>query len=104
MRFHHIAKTVKNIEESVAWHVENLSAKVLKKDDDWAMLLINGLSLALMLPDTHPEHIAFEVLSVDEFPCEKNEVRKHRDGSLYYYQEAHDGSIIEWLCWPDKSI
>jgi catechol 2,3-dioxygenase-like lactoylglutathione lyase family enzyme len=97
--YHHTAVHTNNIQKSIDWYVENLGAKIIKKDKDWAMLLISGMTLALTLPALHPPHIAFEVDSLSEFPCYPNEIKMHRDGSYYYYQEAPDGTIIEWLYW-----
>jgi catechol 2,3-dioxygenase-like lactoylglutathione lyase family enzyme len=97
--YHHTAVHTKDVTASVNWYVENLQAKILKQDEDWAMLMIGGMTLALTLPDRHPPHIAFEVSSLDEFPCYPNEIKMHRDGSHYYYQETPDGTVIEWLYW-----
>ena len=99
MKYHHTAIQTHDIDMSVGWYVENLGAKILKRDSDWAMLLIGGMTLALTLPESHPPHIAFEVDSLSKFPCYPNEINIHRDGSYYYYQEAPDGTIIEWLYW-----
>ena len=99
LRYHHTAVHTKNIKESVDWYVKNLKAKILKQDEDWAMLMIGNLTLALTLPDLHPPHIAFEVNNLNEFPCYPTEIKMHRDGSHYYYQEAPDGTVIEWLYW-----
>jgi hypothetical protein len=97
--YHHTAIHTKDIAASVEWYVKNLQAKILKQHEDWAMLMIDKLTLSLSLPDVHPAHIAFEVDSLDKFPCYKNEIKMHRDGSYYFYQEAPDGNIIEWLYW-----
>jgi catechol 2,3-dioxygenase-like lactoylglutathione lyase family enzyme len=97
--YHHTAVHTEDVAASVNWYVENLKAKILKQDEDWAMVMIGGMTLALTLPDKHPPHIAFEVDSLDEFPCYPNEIKIHRDGSHYYYQETPDGTVIEWLYW-----
>ena len=99
MKFHHVAKQVSDISVSVDWYVKNLSAEVLRQDEDWAMVEIGDMTLALTLPEKHPPHIAFEVESLDKFPCYPNEIKMHRDGSHYYYQETPDGTVIEWLYW-----
>ena len=88
MIYHHTAVHTNDVASSVSWYIENL-----------AMLLVGGMTLALTLPDKHPPHIAFEVDSLDKFPCYPNEIKMHRDGSHYYYQEAPDGTVIEWLYW-----
>ncbi|HCT54312.1 MAG TPA: hypothetical protein DF712_17830 [Balneola sp.] len=100
MRFHHVAKHSEDIGQSVDWYRQNLGAKVLKQDEDWALILIQDVTLALTKPDIHPEHIAFEVDDIECFPCDADDIKIHRDGSMYYYQEAPDGSVIEWLYWP----
>ena len=99
LNFHHIAVQVNDISEVVEWYKSNLGATVINQFDDWAMMEIGGLRLSLTLKN-HPNHIAFEVENVDQFPCNPEEVKAHRDGSLFYYQEAPDGTIIEWLYWP----
>ena len=99
LKYHHTAVHTTDVKTSVDWYVENLQAKILKQDSDWAMLMIGGMTLALTLPDLHPPHIAFEVDNLDKFPCYRNEIKMHRDGSYYYYQETPDGTIIEWLYW-----
>ena len=98
LKFDHIAIQVENICDAVEWYSSNLNAKVLKSYDDWATLLVGNLCLSLTI-DNHPSHIAFEVEDVDLFPCSAEEIKTHRDGSLFYYQEAPDGTIIEWIYW-----
>ena len=99
MIYHHTAVHTSDVAASVEWYVKNLQAKILKQDEDWAMVMIGGMTLALTLPEKHPPHIAFEVDSLKKFPCYPNEIKMHRDGSHYYYQETPDGTVIEWLYW-----
>ena len=102
MRFDHVARQVDDVKTTVLWYSKHLKAKVLKYHEDWAMLLIGNLTLALTKKGTHPDHIAFVVNSLDEFPCEEIDIKEHRDGSLYYYQETPDNITIEWLYWPRR--
>ena len=102
MRFHHVAIQVDCVRTSIDWYVEHLRAKVLKQHDDWATLLINGLCLALTKRGTHPDHICFITEDINDFPCEEIDIKEHRDGSLYYYQQTPDGNVIEWLFWPKR--
>ena len=83
--YHHTAVHTKDVTASVDWYVENLKAKILKQDEDWAMVMIGGMTLALTLPDKHPPHIAFEVSSLDEFPCYPNEIKMHRNVHLLHF-------------------
>ncbi|HIF15021.1 MAG TPA: VOC family protein [Bacteroidetes bacterium] len=96
---HHTSVYTTDVKASVDWYVENLQAKILKQDEERAMIMIGDMTLALTSSELHPPHIAFEVGSLAKFPCCKNEIKMHRDGSYYYYQETPDGTIIEWLYW-----
>ena len=99
MKFDHIALTVKSIESSVLWYRNNLGADVQYSDETWAMLIVGNTKIALTLTGQHPPHIAFSVDSLSDFP-DGCEIKKHRDGSWYYYDRDLDGNIIEWITYP----
>jgi len=102
LRFDHIAHEVDCVNTAVSWCVDKLSAKILKCHDDWALLLVGGTMMAFTQRGKHPSHIAFSVDSLSDMPCKKEDIKQHRDGSFYYYEEAPDGYIIEWLYWPKR--
>ena len=101
----HVAFQVKNIEESVRWYKEYCDANVLDIHDDWAMLDISGLKLALVLNQSHPYHVAIKCDSSDEFPPfgAENLAGTHRDGSEYLYLKDPSGNAIEWIFYPDRN-
>ena len=102
MHLDHVALQTENVQKTVDWYVSTLGAKVLKRYDDWAMVLLGDLTIAFTKPEFHPPHIAIAVDNVGDIPCDKKDIKKHRDGSLYYYMEDPNGNVIEWLNWPKK--
>ena len=91
-----------DIDKSVSWYKSFLNCTVEYSDDTWAMLECNGTKIALVKEGTHPPHIAFKVESSIKIPCEKFMIKKHRDGSSYYYGTDPDGNIIEWVAYPQE--
>ena len=83
----HIAIVVTNINHAVDWYTKNRDCKVNYQDDSWAELQFDNIKLALVLPQDHPPHIAFEDDSI--------EGTKHRDGSESIYEHDTFGNIIE---------
>ena len=59
-KIHHIAIEVKNIIESVEWYQEKSNCSIIFMDDTWALLEYDNIKLALVLPNQHPMHLAFE--------------------------------------------
>ena len=102
MKFDHVALQTYDVPKTVDWYVDKLGAKVIKRYEDWAMVLLGNLTIAFTQPDKHPPHIAIAVDNVKDIPCDEKDVKKHRDGSLYYYMEDPNGNVIEWLYWPQK--
>ena len=83
----HIAIVVNNINHAVNWYTENRDCKVNYQDNSWAELQFENIKLALVLPQDHPPHIAFEDDSI--------EGTEHRDGSESVYDHDTFGNIIE---------
>ena len=84
----HIAVVVTNISEGVRWYTKKFDCKVNYKDKSWAELQFDNIKLALVLPQDHPAHIAFEDDTVVDG-------EKHRDGSESIYEHDTFGNIIE---------
>ena len=106
MNFDHIAVTVQKgkIIETVAWYTENMNAKVIYSDETWGLIECNGLKLALVIPNQHPPHIAFN-LNASEYVYYKSKgkaFKKHRDGSESFYDKDCQGNTLEFLFWPKK--
>ena len=83
----HIAIVVTNINHAVNWYTKNRDCKVNYQDESWAELQFENIKLALVLPQDHPPHIAFEDDSI--------EGTEHRDGSESVYDHDTFGNIIE---------
>ena len=90
---HHIAIQVKDIEESVLWYTSNLACEVAYRDDSWALLKFDNISLALVLTNQHPPHFAIvrEDISVFGKPV------PHRDGTSSVYIQDPTGNHVEML-------
>jgi catechol 2,3-dioxygenase-like lactoylglutathione lyase family enzyme len=106
MKYDHVALTVPEgkVRETVAWYVENMSAKVKHVDDTWGLVSCHGTDVAFVIPKQHPPHIAF-ILDNSEYEQFKNEgkvFKIHRDGSESFYDKDCQGNILEFLFWPRK--
>lgn len=92
-KIHHIAIQVPNIAKGVDWYVDNFETKILYQDESWAFLEFQNINLALVLPDQHPPHIAFEKDDADKY----GELTPHRDGTASIYIDDPFGNKIEIL-------
>ncbi len=99
MKFDHVAVSVSDITRSVEWYKEKLKVKVLYQDETWAFLEAEGVKIALVLPDQHPGHLAFNV-GPNPSPDFMKHAKTHRDGSLSQYVIDPDGNSIEWIHYP----
>ena len=76
-KIHHIAIEVKNIQNSIDWYTKNTKCKISYQDDTWALLNYDNISLALVLPNMHPPHIAFEKTNAEDYGKLKNIEMEH---------------------------
>ena len=89
-KIHHIAIEVKNIRGAIEWYQKHTKCEVSYEDDTWALLRYDNISLALVLPNMHPPHIAFHKKNAEKY----GELKKHRDGtSSVYIKDPSDNSI-----------
>lgn len=90
---HHIAIKVNNIQESIDWYCKHLKCTVAYQDESWGLLKFSNISLALVLPNTHPPHIGI--------PCDEPEkygvVKPHRDGTASTYIPDPSGNYVEMI-------
>lgn len=86
----------RNIPVTIEWYRKNFKAEVDYIDDSWAMLSIGDTKLALVTPSQHPNHLAIEIESFNDFP-DGCEVKQHRDGSWYSYESDPDGNVVEFI-------
>ncbi len=92
-KIHHIAIEVKSIKETIEWYKKHSRCEVSYEDATWALLRYDNISLALVLPDTHPPHIAFEKTNAEDY----GELKKHRDGTSSVYIKDPSNNSVEIL-------
>ncbi len=92
-QFHHAAVCVDDIGIATQWYAANLGAETLYQDKTWALMTISDFKLALVLPDQHPPHIAFECADAEKFGT----LTAHRDGTASVYITDPYGNSIEFL-------
>ena len=88
---HHIAIQVPNIKEAVDYYSKNFNSKVVYIDDSWAFIEFANIYMALVLPEQHPFHIAFERDDAEKF----GKLTKHRDGTESIYIKDPFGNNLE---------
>lgn len=100
MKFDHVAVKSSDINRSVDWYVENLSAEVIYQDTTWALVKAYDLRIAFVKPEQHAPHICFEIDEETKNAMSKTKKFKaHRDGSTSCYRSDPDGNCIEFLKW-----
>lgn len=90
---HHIAIEVNDIQRSLDWYTENFLCEISYQDDTWALLRFENISLALVLPNEHPNHFAITRDEIAQF----GKPTPHRDGTSSVYIPDPDGNVIEML-------
>jgi catechol 2,3-dioxygenase-like lactoylglutathione lyase family enzyme len=109
--FDHIAQQVPDIAEAVAWYLAHIHGiQVLYQDESWAFLEANGIKLAFVKRDQHPNHLAWRVSNEELKKLaqeHKQEIKTHRDNTRSFYLQAPGGTWIEIICmdgspWADK--
>lgn len=96
-KLHHIAFNVENVRDTVSFYLKNIKAEVLFCTDSRACIIYNGVEICFVQGGRHPNHIAFEVNSLEDMP-NIGEVKKHSDNSSYIYLKDEYGNAIEWIC------
>lgn len=99
----HIAFVVDDINKACEFYSKKLNLSVEFKYSDWAMLKNDYLTLALTLRGKHPYHIAIKCDTIDLVES-KGKTKKHRDGSISYYEYDDSGNAIEWIYYPDNFL
>ena len=98
---HHTAIQVQNIAKAVFWYTKHFKCKIEYQDSSWAMLRFSNTSLALVLPDQHPYHVAI----VQQDISSHGSISLHRDGTSSVYIKDVDGNNVEMLKLPyDKKL
>jgi len=92
-KIHHIAIEVKSIKDTIEWYKKHSNCEVSYEDDTWALLKYENISLALVLPNSHPPHIAFEKDDAHKY----GELKLHRDGTSSVYVKDPSNNAVEML-------
>ena len=96
-KIHHVAIEVQSIQDSVDWYKSNSRCEISHQDDTWALLKYDNISLALVLPKTHPPHIAFERKNAEKY----GKLKRHRDGTSSVYIKDPSNNSVEMLKLPE---
>ncbi len=92
-KIHHIAIEVNSIEDTIKWYQNNSNCEITYKDNTWALLKYDNISLALVLPNTHPPHIAFVKDNAEKY----GKLKLHRDGTSSVYVKDPSNNAVEML-------
>ena len=90
-RINHLAVPVNNIADAVKWYCDSFSCNVAYVDDTWALLDFENISLALVLPEQHPSHLAVERKDAANF----GSLTLHRDKTKSVYIEDPWNNSLE---------
>lgn len=89
----HIAIQIQDIEQSVSWYTSLFDCEVSYRDESWALLKFDNISLALVLPSQHPPHFAITREDITSFGTPS----PHRDGTSSVYIQDPSGNNVEML-------
>lgn len=95
----HVAISVHNIAEAVAWYRSSFNCEVTYQDGTWAMLRFANMRLALVVPNQHPPHIGLFSRHAEQF----GELKPHRDGTRSTYIADPSGNWVEVLAMDDRA-
>lgn len=87
----HVALVVSDIDEAVNWYQSRFDLNISYSDKTWALLDFSNISLALVLPNQHPPHIAIARDNATSF----GPLTDHRDGTASTYIKDPWGNSIE---------
>ena len=90
---HHIAFQVDDIAAAIDWYSGTFDVETAYRDESWALLKFDNVSLALVLPGQHPPHIAVEKSNAERF----GPLTAHRDGTASVYVNDPSGNAVEIL-------
>ncbi|MGB2662875.1 MAG: VOC family protein [Candidatus Acidiferrum sp.] len=89
---HHVAVAVSDVNETVDWYTRHFDCRVAYQDVTWALVQFANVSLAFVVPEQHPPHIAFL-----GDPAAYGDPQKHRDGTRSVYVQDPAGNNVEIL-------
>ena len=90
---HHVAIQVNDISQAARWYQSQFSCQLSYIDDSWALIQFANTSLALVLPNQHPPHLALSVENAGQY----GPLKTHRDGTRSTYIKDQDGNVVELM-------
>ena len=90
-RVAHVAVSVRNLAQAVAWYTSTFRCTIAYQDASWALLDFDNVQLALVIPEQHPPHIAFTSVAADKF----GPLTTRRDGTRSTYVKDPAGNSVE---------
>jgi catechol 2,3-dioxygenase-like lactoylglutathione lyase family enzyme len=90
-RIDHVAVSVRDVAEAVAWYTKTFRCRVTYKDETWAFLEFGNVRLALVIPDQHPPHLGFRSRDA----ADSGPLTTHRDGTRSVYLADPSGNAVE---------
>jgi hypothetical protein len=104
VRFDHIAHQVPDIAEAVRWQQDLIpDTRVIYQDDTWALVESGGAKLAFVMPEQHPNHIAYRVddATLERMAAERGaEIAVHRDATRSFYAHGPGALCVEVIAYP----
>lgn len=105
MQFDHIAQQVPDIAAAVSWQCDLVpGSRVLYQDDTWALVEAGGVRIAFVLPEQHPDHVAYRVdaARLEELAARHGvAIATHRDASRSIYLEGPGTLCAEIVSYPE---
>ncbi len=89
----HFAIPVSDVAGTVAWYTKTFHCEVRYQDATWALLKFGNVSLALVIPSQHPQHIGFVSPEAEKWGA----LKTHRDGTRSCYMTDPAGNAVEIL-------
>jgi catechol 2,3-dioxygenase-like lactoylglutathione lyase family enzyme len=87
---HHVAIPVKDISRAVQWYSHRFKCEVEYQDKTWALLKFRNIRVAMVIPEEHPMHLAFESDEIEIY----GKAKTHRDGTRsVYIKDSEDNSV-----------
>ena len=87
---HHVAIPVRNISRAVQWYSQRFKCEVEYQDKTWALLNFRNIKLAMVMPEEHSPHLAFQSDEIEIY----GRAKTHRDGTRsVYIKDSEDNSV-----------
>ena len=104
MQFDHVAQQVPDIAEAVEWQRSTVpGTTVVYQDPTWALLDSAGVRIAFVLPEQHPNHLAYRVDAdeLERLAAEHGvEIATHRDATRSIYLRGPGSVQAEIITYP----